>query len=166
MTIDNIQLSEFLCRNLFTNNLIGIKQEDKMLELLNKPKFQFLGLNNQHILFLVNSADDKYLAEAEMEFLINLLTACKLSVEDIALVNFAHFPDITLSALINDLKCQKILTFGISPKDLKLPFNVPEFQIQKFQNQVYLFNPNLNQILKNVVLKKNLWNCLKTLFAI
>ena len=166
MEIDNIHLSNYLCYNLFKNSLIGHADGEKTLEISKKSKIQHLGLNNQHILFLVNNAEHKYLSDAEMEMLTNLLTACKLSVADIALVNFAHNNGVTYEDLITDLKSQKILTFGISTKDLNLPFNVPDFQIQKFQNQTYLFNPSMEDILNDVHLKKSLWNCLKNLFSI
>ena len=166
MTIDNINLSNFLCQNLFKNSLIGDKETEKAPEISKKSKIQHLGLNNQHILFLVNNGDHKYLADDEMEMLTNLLTACKLSVSDIALVNFAHCPGITYEDLVTELKSKKILTFGITTKELNLPFNVPDFQIQKFQSQIYLFNPTMEKILNDVHLKKNLWICLKNLFSI
>lgn len=166
MTIDNIHISNFLCHNLYKNNLIGKPEVENIPEISKKTKIQHLGLNNQQILFLVDNADYKYLPDAEMEMLTNLLTACKLSVADIALVNLAHCPDITYEYLISELKSQKILTFGITSQGLKLPFIVPDFQIQKFQNQTYLFNPSLEKILNDVHLKKNLWNCLKNLFSI
>ncbi len=166
MTIDNIHLSNFLCQNLFKNSLIGHAEVVKTAEISKNSKIHHLGLNNQHILFLVYNEEHKYLADAEMEMLTNLLTACKLSVADIALVNFAHCPGITYEDLITELKSEKILTFGIATKELNLPFNVPDFQIQKFQNQLYLFNPTLKNILNDVHLKKNLWNCLKNLFSI
>ncbi len=166
MTIDNIHLSNFLCQNLFKNSLMGHGEAEKTPEISNKSKIQHLGLNNQHILFLVNNKEHKYIADAEMDMLTNLLTACKLSVADIALVNFAHCSGITYEGFISELKSLKILTFGVTTKELNLPFNVPDFQIQKFQNQIYLFNPSMEQILNDVLLKKNLWNCLKNIFSI
>ena len=166
MTIDNIHLSNFLCHNLYNNSLIGQAEVVKLPKTMQKTKIRHLGLNNQHIVFLVDNADHKYLPDAEMEMLTNLLTACKLSVADIALVNFAHCPDITYENLISEFRSEKILVFGITTKDLNLPFNVPEFQIQKFQNQTYLFNPSLEKIVNDLHLKKNLWNCLKTIFSI
>lgn len=166
MTIDNIHLSDFLCQNLFKNNLIGEEEVLKIPEKAEKTKIQHLGLNQKRILFLVNNPDNKYLEDAEMEMLTNLLTACKLSVADIALVNYAHCAPVTYDELITEFNCGKLLVFGISTGDLKLPFNVPDFQIQKFQQQIYLFNPTMNAILNDVHLKKNLWNSLKKLFSI
>lgn len=166
MTIDNIHLSDFLCHNLFKNNLIGQEEVDKTSEKAEKKKIPHLGLNQKQILFVVNNADNKYLEDAEMEMLTNLLTACKLSVADIALVNYAHGTQVTYEDLIAEFKSDKLLVFGISTGDLKLPFNVPDFQIQKFKEQTYLFNPSMNAILNDVHLKKNLWNSLKKLFSI
>lgn len=166
MTIDKIHLSNFLCTNLFEKSLVGQKETRKTPELIKKTKIQHLGLNHKHILFLVNNAEHKYLGDAEMEMLTNLLTACKLSVADIALVNIAHCPGITYEDFISELKSEKLLIFGITTSDLKLPFNIPDFQIQKFQNQTYLFNPSMEKILNDVNLKKSLWLCLKTIFSV
>ena len=166
MTIDNIHLTDFVCQNLFSNHLIG---QNEVQETLVKPEqkvISHLGLNQKNILFLVNNPANKYLEDAEMEMLTNLLTACKLSVADIALVNYAHCAPVTYDELIAEFNSEKLLIFGISTSDLKLPFNVPDFQIQKFQHQTYLFNPSMNSILNEVHLKKNLWNSLKKLFSI
>ena len=166
MTIDNIHLSDFLCQKLFRNNLINREKAEKIAEKTGKTKIQFLGLNQKRILFLVSNPENKYLEDTEMEMLTNLLTACKLSVADIALVNYAHCAPITYDELLTEFNSDKILVFGITTGNLKLPFNVPDFQIQKFQQQVYLFNPSMNAILNDVHLKKNLWNSLKKLFSI
>ncbi len=166
MTIDNIYLSDFLCQNLFKKNLIGQEEVEKTSGNIEKTGLQHLGLNQKRILFLVNNPDNKYLEDDEMEMLTNLLTACKLSVADIALVNYAHCSPINYDKLIKEFDSEKILVFGISTGDLKLPFNVPDFQIQKFQQQIYLFNPSMNAVLNDVLLKKNLWNSLKKLFSI
>ena len=166
MTIDNIHLSDYLCTNLFKNNLIGRDEVEKTSGKTEKTKIQHLGLNQKRILFLVNNTENKYLEDDEMEMLTNLLTACKLSVADIALVNYAHCAPVTYDELVAEFKSEKLLIFGISTSDLKLPFNVPDFQIQKFQQQTYLFNPSMSAILNDVDLKKNLWNSLKKLFSI
>ena len=166
MTIDNIHLTDFLCQNLFKNNLIGQEDVEETPAKSEKKIISHLGLNQKRILFLVNNVDHKYLEDAEMEMLTNLLTAIKLSVADIVLVNYAHCAPVTYEDLITEFKSEKLLIFGISTSDLKLPFNVPDFQIQKFQQQTYLFNPSMSDILKEVDLKKNLWNSLKKLFSI
>ena len=166
MAIDNIHLSNFLCGNFYKNSLIEKDVGAKTSEKEKNIKIQHLGLNKKHILFLVKNAENKYLPDAEMEMLTNLLAACKLSVADIALVNYAHWGKITYEDFIHTFSSEKILIFDISSKELNLPFNVPDFQIQKFQNQTYLFNPSMEKILNDVYLKKNLWNCLKILFSI
>lgn len=111
MTIDNIHLSGFLRQSLFKNNLIGKEVLEKTGEKEEKKKIPHLGLNQKHILFLVNNAENKYLEDAEMEMLTNLLTACKLSVADIALVNYAHCAPVTYDELITEFNSEKLLIF-------------------------------------------------------
>lgn len=166
MPIDNIHLSGFLRQSLFKNNLIGKEDVAKTAGKTDEKKIPHLGLNQKRILFLVNNADNKYLEDTEMEMLTNLLTACKLSVADIALVNYAYCAPVSYEELITEFNSEKLLIFGISTGNLKLPFNIPDFQIQKFQQQTYLFSPALKEILHEVNLKKSLWNSLQKLFSI
>ncbi|MEO6682753.1 MAG: hypothetical protein ABIN48_07985 [Ginsengibacter sp.] len=151
---------------MYKKSLIGNVVSDESLDIPKDSKIQHLGLNQKKILFLVNNTQNKYLPDAEMDMLTNLLSACNFTVADIALVNYAQNPDITYEKLIDQFKSEKLLTFGLSTKDLNLPFNVPDFQIQKFQNQTYLLNPPMDKILIDVDLKKKLWICIKNLFSI
>lgn len=164
MGIDNIQLSGYLCQNLYNKSLIGEKHADNTVKTLEKLKITALGENKCNILFLVNNEDQKFLSDSEMKLLSNLLSACKLSIADISLVNLQENPGIIYTDLVDQFHPKKILIFGISTSELQLPFTIPFFQIQQFHEQLYLTNPPLNQFVNNKELKKQLWNCLKKLF--
>jgi hypothetical protein len=164
MGIDNIQLSGYLCQNLYNKSLIGEKHADNTVKTSEKFKINVLGQNKSQVLFLVNNRDQKFVSDSEMKLLSNLLSACKLSMADISLVNFQENPGIIYTDLIDYFHPKKILIFGISTSELQLPFTIPFFQIQQFHEQLYLTNPSLNQFLNNKELKIQLWNCLKKLF--
>ena len=165
MVIDNIHLSDFSCENLFRTTLTGVKKTSGTPESSLVKPMEYLGLNKKQILFLVNEADNKYLPENQMQMLTNLLTACHLSMEDVALVNYAHCSQFTFADFIEHLNTKKFLLFGIAASDLNLPFNIPDFQIQAFEEQKYLFNPSIERIFNDVSLKSKLWGCLKKLFS-
>ena len=101
-----------------------------------------------------------------MKFLYDLLTACQLTMGDIALVNFFHNNTITYRELMVQLQPKKILIFGISANDLDLPFTIPFFQMQNFQEQVYMISPSIEELQMNIELKKQLWACLQKIFNI
>ncbi|MEO6904966.1 MAG: hypothetical protein ABI148_01280 [Ginsengibacter sp.] len=159
MSLDNIQLSKVTCKNLFAKNLVEMDQKEENKEI----NICSLGENQQQILFLVNEPEHKFLPNEEMTLLSNLITACKLSMADIGLVNFYknHFD---YHDFANQFHSKKILLFGVTTEDLNLPFTIPFFQIQQFQDQQYLTAPPLKIFLNNKDLKKELWTSLQKLF--
>lgn len=165
MSLDNIQLSKKECQILFAKNLIE-KTQDVVTDAVSKEiKINSLGGNQKQILFLVNDSQNKFLPDNEMDLLSNLISACKLSMEDIALVN--HYNTfVNYHQLTENFQSKKILMFGITTSDLELPFSIPFFQIQPFQQQLYMTAPPLNDFLNNKNLKKDLWISLQKLFLL
>jgi len=130
---------------------------------------KFLGNNMRHIAIIVNQAADVFLPEKHLEFLSKILSACKLNIGDVAIVNEGYkFVDI--ATLKKELQPRSIILFGLEPTDLKLPLNFPHFKIQNYDEIVYLSVPALEAL--NVdneegkLLKTRLWVCLKTMFEV
>ncbi|MEO8721173.1 MAG: hypothetical protein ABI372_08710 [Ginsengibacter sp.] len=163
MSLDNIQLSKETCQNLFAKSLIEIKDEVSEVEGQKVIGISSLGENQQQILFLIKDSESKFLPDDEMILLSNLLAACKLSMADITLVNYYLSPH-DYNSFIDNFHPKKVLLFGVTTEDLGLPFSIPFFQIQKFQEQQYLTAPLLKKFLNNTDLKKELWTCLQKLF--
>lgn len=176
MSIDDIQLPGYLCQIMYTNSLVNTPQtdsikpatilEESIKKAPHKLKINSLGENKKNILFLVNNSQNKFLADNEMKLLTDLLTACKISMEDIALVNYNQNPEINYQELFDQFQSKKILIFGITASNLELPFNIPFFQIQKFQEQLYMICPSLSDFINNVELKKELWISLQKIFLL
>ena len=174
MSIDNIQLNSYLCEKMFSKTLLdltktagtGNNQQDVKKNLSKKIKINSLGDNERNILFLVNNNENKFLADDEMKLLTDLLQACKISMGDIALVNFYENREMNYQELLEQFQSKKILMFGVSAADLDLPFAIPFFQIQKFQEQIYMICPSLSDFINNVELKKDLWKSLKKIFSL
>ena len=163
MSLDNIQLSGQTCAILFSHNLIEDQASNREQESQEKIKIDCLGENQKQVLFLVNDQSNKYLGDEEMEMLVKLIAACKLSMADIALVNF-HSNKFNYQQFNNEFHSNKILIFGVSTGELELPFEIPHFQVQQFQKQFYLTAPSLKDLLDNTDLKKELWMSLQKLF--
>jgi len=163
MSLDNIQLSGQTCEILFKHNLIAGTTSEIITDSLIKSEIKSLGDNQKQILFLVSNSDAAFLPEEEMALLTNLIIACKLSMADIALVNF-NSNKKTYQDFNDKFKPKKILIFGIETTELGLPFAIPYFQIQPFHQQFYLSAPSLKEFVNNKNLKKELWVCLQKLF--
>ncbi len=162
MSLNNIQFSSYLCHSLYAKSLILTE------EILNIPaskiEISSLGGNQKKILFLVNNSETKFLDNDEMILLTNLITACQLSMEDIALVNYFNSDKLNYKDLIDYFQSEKILLFGISAKKIDLPFIIPDFQIQSYGKKLFMAAPALNEFINDKNLKKDLWVCLQKIF--
>jgi hypothetical protein len=128
------------------------------------PAPKYLGNNNRKILILVSNSDVAFLPDDELSFLTSILSACKLGLADVAILNTSHHNDA--ASLIQIIESEKVLLFGLEPLETGLPFHFPHFQLQEFDKRTYLTAPILNVLQNDKVLKLKLWNSLKTLFCI
>lgn len=163
MSLDNIQLSYEICSVLFNTNLIADAAPNLKEDFVEKPPIESLGENQQKALFIVNDESCKFLPDKEMELLTKLVSACKLSLADIALVNFSS-NRYSYQQFNEQFEPEKILIFGVTNAELGLPFDIPAFQVQKFQQQLYLTAPPLHEFVNNTSLKKELWIALQKIF--
>ena len=102
-------------------------------------------------------------------FIQKLLEACKLTIDDIALVN-THREIPSLALLQQQLHPSVILLFGQDPAQLGLPIRFPEFKLQAHDSITFLLLPGLHAFLAEdesaKLLKSKLWVCLKSLFRL
>ena len=166
MSLDNIQLPPAIIQSLYSKSLYDLNADKSDLDDIPGGKIGFLGSNQKRIVLLVNAAGSIYLPDEELNFLLGILTACKLTMADIALINFAKNPDLTYTEITGQLKAEKVLLFGLDAEVLQLPLQFPLYQIQQFNNQVYLASLSLTALQKDKDEKMKLWNCLKNIFSL
>ena len=168
MDLDHIQLTSLICYQLYPESLINDSANIEKPALIKVEKIpagvRYLGENHNQITFIVNNHEHAFLSDPEMELLTGLLAACNFSMVDISLVNFSKNTGLQYVDILNQFQSRHILMFGVNTEEIGLPFTIPFFQIQKFQQQTYLFNPAMADLIGNKELKMKLWNCLKTLF--
>lgn len=164
MEIDNIQLTSYLCEKMFAGSLVDLTEDSEVNSSIPKAAINSLGENKRNILFLVSNDRYLFLADDEMILLSGLLSACRISMADIALVNFHQCPATAYGQFLEVFQPKKILLFGVTAADVQLPFTIPFFQIQKFEEQVYLICPSLSKLINNKKLKQELWVCLQKVF--
>ncbi len=166
MSLDNIQLPPIVLQQLFKHSLNDLKNEQNPEEKTTSKGFSTLGNNRRHILILVNSDETMYLPDDQLNFLLGILAACNLTMEDVAILNIKKNKPVTYKTVTNELKPEKLFLFGVNPVQIELPLDFPNYQVQPYNNQIYLTAPLLSQFQDNKAEKTKLWNCLKQIFAI
>ena len=167
MSIDNIQLPLSLYPSLFKKNLVALETKIRRSESSkNNPGIDFLGGNEKKITFLVSNKQQKFLNDNELKFLSGLISACNITMADIAIVNFARHKNVSYHDLLASLTSHKVLSFDVSAADIGLPFAIPYFQVQAFQDVSYIFCPGLEQLQEDIDSKKQLWASLQKIFKL
>ncbi len=184
MSLNDIILAPYLVKNLYENSLVEeaananpisntkkAKDENlNHLENLNVTKkenfstIKYLGKNDKNILLIVLENNHAFLGDEDLSFLINILNACKISMQDVALINSFENEKTTYENLNEQFEPKQIIFFGTAPHQLGFPIQIPLYKIQKYANQQYLCAASLQLLAKDKEEKKKLWEQLKVLF--
>ena len=165
MSLDNFQLPPHLLSELYKNSLVVLEDKQLITDSLKEENFNFLGNNNKHILILVKDNESVHLNDSDLNFLAGILSACKLNMADVAILNMQKKSDTSLKKIIDYFNPKSIISFDFEElTDLKIKKS--KYEIQKIDQTPYLLASSLNSISKNVDEKKKLWSCLKNLFSI
>ncbi|MDE3252736.1 MAG: hypothetical protein KGO92_08000 [Bacteroidota bacterium] len=175
MKEDDLQLPDFLIADLYKNSLVIADNEpgtvEKKPEKVTIPTDRqwFLGSNLRNITLLVHEKDAVYLKDDALQFLSSILGACQLNLGDVAIVN--HFSDpMGYPVLKEKLRPAFLIAFGIPAQALQLPFTIPNYQIQNYDQCQFLLSMPLESMLQNTqdarLEKSKLWLCLKKMFAV
>lgn len=180
---EKIQLPDFLIAELYKGNLVDLdtfnaKEERALIpkDLIDikentkvEGKIKYLGENGKGVIVLVDQAEAVFLKENELTFLTNILNACHLSLADIAIINIAK-QEINYETITKHLTVSTILLFDVEPSAIRLPFMIPVFQVQMFDECTVMVSPSLSVINKPTqegkLLKTKLWMSLKKIFNI
>jgi hypothetical protein len=161
MSLNNIQLKGNLLADLYKDSLI----ETSTSSIPETKQLKYLGNNRKNIIVIVSHQTLPFLPDEELNFLTNVLAACKLSIADIGIVNNYGAEQSDLQKMVHS-EAKQVLLFGAEPLAIGLPINFPPFQLQPFNNRTYLHAPSLSQIENDKALKARLWSALKVLFGI
>ncbi len=165
MSLDNIQLSSILVEKLYSKTLVDLNAAKSPAIKTAPENLNWLGNNEKNVVIVVNEPQAAYLQDSDLNLLVGILTACKLSMADIALLNVNKNSTAHYQQLNSTLNPSTIILFGVSPEELDFPLNFPPFQLQAYNGQHYLYAPALNALASDVALKKQLWLCLQKHFS-
>ena len=165
MSLDDIQLPPILIARLFKDSLVTLKSGQALSQPGTAGKISFLGGNKNGLIILVDEPSVLFLPDTQLVFLMDILKACRMGMEDVAMVNL-HSQKLGYKTLEEELKPRYTILFGLQPQQIDLPITFPEYQLQSYNQQVFLSVPKLDILEKNREEKTKLWTSLKKLFSI
>ena len=169
MSLNDIQLPVNIVVDLYKNVLIESTGSIPSIPEKAEPgerSINYLGNNNKQVVILVNYTDTVYIPDEQLNFLTSVLTACKLSLDDVAILNTNQIGSIPFKELYKTVPAKSVLLFDIMTEAISLPINFPLFQVQSFDGINYLTAPPLDKIEKDKSFKMDLWTSLKKLFKL
>ncbi|HMJ47588.1 MAG TPA: hypothetical protein VK498_09670, partial [Ferruginibacter sp.] len=166
MSLDNIQLTPFLIQDLYNHLLVDLETLQPKAGTGVQNNLRYLGSNKKNILVIVNDKEGVFLSETRFDLLLEILSACSLSMNDVVLFNADKNPAANYNELVSTFHPEKIILFGAEPVSLQFPLVFPYYQLQKYNQQVYLNAPSLEILSTDISQKKQLWGCLKKLFIL
>ncbi len=167
MGLNNISLSPFLITKMYANVLTGKAEAPKEIKELPgsaAAEWKFLGNNQNLVLVAVDYAGVTHLPDPQLEFLLQLLGACKLSLNDVALINIHNYTDIDYKGILTHFNTKIVLLFGLTPAQLGFPFNIPAYQVQAFADYTIIHSAPLHILQTDKSAKSQLWAGLKKIF--
>ena len=181
MALNDIRLNPVLLADLYRNSLMettGSSIKEKPNADNNKPasaepkkivqlkEWKYLGDHKKNILLIVRYKDATYLPDQQLNFLTSVLSACKLGLGDVAILNISNAPSHLYTDVLEKFKSSFIILFGTTPGEFEMPVDFPEFQIQPFNNCTFLHAPTLKILETDKILKSKLWVSLKKMFSL
>ncbi len=122
------------------------------------------GANNKQILIVIAGDHASKSTDPAISFLVRMLKPCKLSVDDVAIIERKNYQDIGYKEITQYFASRKVLLFGLTPVEFGMPVQFPEFQVQTFQKIEFMHGPQLSAIEKKEELKRSCWESLKKIF--
>jgi hypothetical protein len=177
MSLNDLRLSSSLIAMLYPNSLTNSDIDDvvvmsnktvaeQKIAAANTEALKWLGNNQKNILIVVHYIDVVHLPDDELNFLTGMLTACKLSLDDVAIINTNNFKNASYKDFLMQFKSRTVFLFGVTPADFGLPANFPAFQVQLVSGCTYLYTPALQHRSTDSLFKSRLWLSLRSIFSI
>lgn len=169
------RLPAFVLADWYQNDLVitgnGTRSDRRPSPPVKKRKpvvIKQLGDHLQKITILVNSPEAAFLPEEEFNLLSNILKACNLTMADVAIVNWFRTP-ANFAEIKQQLGPKYLLLFHVSTAEIDLPFSIPVYQVQQYDQCELMQSASLEQMLGETNLakteKSKLWSALRKMLA-
>jgi hypothetical protein len=128
-----------------------------------------LGENKKQVTIVVNQSSIASLTDDQFTLLTSVLKACKLNMADVSIVNLANSAK-NFTQLHQTLNTRFLLLFDVATSAIDLPFSIPLYQLQSYDQCQILQATSLNAMLGEEKAAKDekmkLWNGLRKMFSL
>lgn len=166
MSLENFQIPFVLIPELYKNSLVQLEDKQTSTDNIEVENIKYLGRNVKNILILVADADAVHLSDASLEFLGQILQACKMNLNDVAIVNQRHHPNAGLQQCMEALQPTLIIDFGSIIKKWNPQYETSLYQVKEVDKCKLITAHPLSEIAAQPELKKQLWLSLKAHFKL
>lgn len=162
MSFDKFQLTLPLLKELYNNSLVLLDSTQASPESLEKPMPPSLGANRKRILILLEGDSPTLLDKDHLQFITDVLQACKLSLDDVILFH-VHHPSYSETRVLASAQPERVLLFGSFPFSSH-PDVLNPYEIVTSGTMTLMRAPALAVLYHTLSEKKKLWSALKSLF--
>ncbi len=164
MSLEKLIIHPFNIASLYQKSLVLSKNISTIENNTTLP-FKYLGKNNKLVTIIIEDEENLHISDIDLAFLTSLLNACKLSLNDVSIINVSK-QKIDILQIQQHLNTKYLLIFGVTSTLLEIPMVFPEYHIHNFSETQILLSHKLTELQKNIAYKKQLWDCLKKMFSI
>lgn len=154
MELNKIVLDNRMLADLYQGVLVSTPQEG----------YRWLGGRAKPILLVVKQESAPFLTDEDLQFVTRMLNACKLTLDDVAILNTATYPQLQQEELLSFFSPRMLLCFGVTPAQLGLPVDFPRYQLQAWKGCTFMHAPAFTQLATDKEERKQCWASLQRLF--
>ena len=154
--------------------LVQIEADKENNNVTNEPikalgQIKYLGEHLKQVTIIVKDELAVYLNENDLTLLSSILSACKLTLADVALINVAQ-QKLSLHEILNVLPSKLVMIFDVSSTTLKIKLPTTLYKSIQLGDTYLLFSNSLSLMQggdQSAKLEKGkLWAILKSLFQL
>ena len=160
MSLNNIKLDFTLAAAWYVDVLIADGTAQQVLASPSEP-MPLLGNFERKILILVRDQDHAFLGDDDLSLLTGILSACKMSLADVGILNVHTSPNLTADLIQSAIAPSAWWLFGIDSPSIGLPPMSDTAQTYSYQNNPLFWAPDLRQLANDPLAKRTLWGLLK-----
>jgi hypothetical protein len=160
---ERLRLSHAMVRAWYGSTLVGGTTPKERAEPVEAPTVQAPAAAPRREVLVFLRPLPTALQERGMKFLSDILKACDLKLDEVALFEGAGPGD--LETLRTTCDPRAMLLFGIDPPATGLPLHIPHFQVTEHGGIKLICAPPVEEMFDDKVLKSNLWTGLKKIFG-
>ena len=148
---------------------VQIETEKNHTPISDLGQIKYLGEHLKQVTIIVKDELAVYLNENDLTLLSSILSACKLTLADIALINVAQ-QKLSLHEILNVLPSKLVMIFDVSSATLKIKLPTTLYKSIQLGDTYLLFSNSLSLMQggdQSAKLEKGkLWAILKSLFQL